>query len=67
MQADGVDLAQFAKQVLAYEDEYFLDDVEHMTAMAGLFGKILGEMKYYPYPLLVYKRYFGELVQSKQP
>ncbi|USN56706.1 MAG: DNA polymerase III subunit gamma/tau [Candidatus Peribacteria bacterium] len=64
LQASGVDLAQFAKQVLAYVDEHFLDDVEQMTMMAGLFGKILGEMKYYPYPLLVYKRYFGERMRE---
>lgn len=64
LQASGVDLAQFAKQVLAYVDEHFLDDVAQMTVIAGLFGKILGEMKYYPYPLLVYKRYFGERMRE---
>ncbi len=56
---DGVDVAQFAKQVLAYIDEHFLENVEQMAQMAELFGKILSEMKYYPYPLLVYKRYIG--------
>lgn len=63
LQSDGVDMKQFATQILAYVDEHFLDNVSHMTSMAHLFGKILGEMKYYPYPLLVYKRYFGEMIQ----
>ena len=51
----GTDLANFAKDILLRLDEHFMDDPAHYATLAGLMREIYGEIKRYPYPILVYK------------
>jgi len=53
--AQGIDLLQFAKQVLMYLDEHLIEDVDFYLRVSDVFTKILGNIKYYPYPSIVYK------------
>jgi len=55
LEQEGVDLTQFAKQVLSYTDEHFQEDMTHMSAMTELFSNIISSIKYFPHPLLSYK------------
>jgi hypothetical protein len=53
--AHGIDLYQFTKQVLGFIDTHFLEDVEFYLQVSEVFGEILRQIRYYPYPALVYK------------
>ena len=52
---DGVDLYNFAKQVLSYIDQRFLTDIDFLAKVATAFTEIISSIKYYPYPTIVYK------------
>ena len=51
----GVDLYNFAKQVLAYIDQRFLLDIDFLANICEAFSEIISSIKYYPYPTIVYK------------
>ena len=52
---DGVDLYNFAKQVLSYIDQRFLTDIDFLAHVATAFTEIISSIRYYPYPTIVYK------------
>ena len=51
----GIDLSNFAKQTLMHIDEIFLDDINFSTQISETFTDIIGNMRHYPYPAIVYK------------
>lgn len=51
----GVELHQFSKQVLVVIDEHFMEDMEFSVQVADMMKNILGTMRAYAYPLIVYK------------
>lgn len=51
----GVDLYNFAKQVLTYIDQRFLLDIDFLANICEAFSEIISSIKYYPYPTIVYK------------
>ncbi len=50
-----VELSQFAKQMLSYLNDHFLNDPGFYARMTALFSDIIMQIKYYPEPLLTYK------------
>jgi hypothetical protein len=50
-----VDLQNFAKQVLMYIDTHIADDTDFLLHISEFFTEILGTIRYYPYPAIVYK------------
>lgn len=52
---DGVDLHNFAKQVLMYIDQHFLEDIDFLAKVSEAFTEIISNIRYYPYPTIVYK------------
>ncbi len=53
-----VDLQHFAKQVLAYLDANLADNVVLYLEISEKLGRVLAEIRNYPYPALVYKIIF---------
>lgn len=51
----GVDLYNFAKQVLTYIDQRFLLDIDFLANVCEAFSEIISSIRYYPYPTIVYK------------
>jgi len=51
----GIDLHNFAKQTLMYIDQIFLEDIQFSTKISETFTDIIGKIKYYPYPTIIYK------------
>ena len=51
----GVDLYNFAKQVLTYIDQRFLLDIDFLANVCEAFSEIISTIRYYPYPTIVYK------------
>lgn len=51
----GIDLHNFAKQTLMYIDQIFLEDIEFATKISEIFTEIIGGVRHYPYPTIVYK------------
>lgn len=51
----GVDLQNFAKQVLMYMDAHLFEDMNFLISLSEAFTEILGNLRYYPYPSIVYK------------
>lgn len=51
----GIDLHNFAKQTLMYIDQIFLEDIYFATKVAETFTDIIGNIRYYPYPTIIYK------------
>lgn len=51
----GVDLHQFAKQVLMYIDHNLHQDTDFLLRVSEIFTEIISTIRYYPYPAVVYK------------
>ena len=51
----GIDLQQFAKQMLMYIDHHLLEDIDFFVKLSGAFGEIISTLRYYPYPAIAYK------------
>ena len=51
----GIDLHNFAKQTLMYIDQIFLEDINFSTKISETFTDIIGNIRYYPYPAIIYK------------
>jgi hypothetical protein len=60
----GIDMYNFAKQTLMYIDQYLTDDTDFLLAVSEVFTEILGTIKYYPYPAIVYKIALNKYLQS---
>lgn len=63
----GIDLSQFAKQVLMYIDEHLKEDTTFLIDVSEVFTDILRDIKYYPYPTIVYKIAFNKKINKATP
>lgn len=50
-----IDLNNFAKQTLMYIDQIFLEDIHFSTKISETFTDIIGNIRHYPYPTIIYK------------
>lgn len=50
-----IDLHNFAKQTLMYVDQTFLQDIDFSTKISETFTDIIGNIRHYPYPTIIYK------------
>ncbi len=50
-----IDLHSFAKQSLMHIDQTFLDDINFSSDMSEIFTDIIGKIRFYPYPTIIYK------------
>lgn len=53
--ANGIDLHQFAKQVLGFIDKHLLEDTDFYLQISALFGDIIRKIRFHPYPAIIYK------------
>jgi len=51
----GIDLHSFAKQTLMHIDSIFLEDIHFSSKISETFTDIIGNIRNYPYPTIVYK------------
>jgi len=63
----GVDMHNFAKQTLMYIDQYLSEDTDFLLAVSEIFTEILGTIKYYPYPAIVYKIAINKFLNPSAP
>lgn len=61
---NGIDLHQFAKQALIYIDQNLNSDMDFLLGVSGWFSEIISTIKYYPYPVIVYKIAFNKYLSS---
>jgi DNA polymerase III gamma/tau subunit len=52
---NGIDLHQFAKQILGFIDKHLLEDTDFYLQISEAFSPILRQIRYYPYPAVIYK------------
>jgi DNA polymerase III subunit gamma/tau len=61
-----VDLYNFAKQLLQYIDKNLMENVDTYLAISQVCSDILWQIKYYPYPAIVYKIAFNKFISWAQ-
>ncbi len=66
-QNQGIDLTQFCKQILMYIDQNLNQDLEFLLKISENFTQILGMIKYYPYPSIVYKIAINKYINPEVP
>lgn len=62
----GIDLHSFAKQTLMYIDQIFLEDIDFSTKISETFTDIIGNIRHYPYPAIVYKVAIHKYLQKNE-
>lgn len=60
-----IDLHQFAKQALIYIDHNLGDDMDFLLSVSEAFSEIISTIRYYPYPVIVYKIAFNKYLWWK--
>lgn len=50
-----IDLHQFAKQTLGFIDKHLLEDTDFYLQISQVFGDIIRQIRFYPYPSVLYK------------
>jgi len=66
IQETGIDLYNFAKQLLQYIDKHLMENIDGYLAISQACSDILATIKYYPYPAIVYKIAFNKLLTGEQ-
>lgn len=66
LQEDGIDLYNFAKQLLQYIDKHLMENIDGYLAISQSCSEILSTIRYYPYPAIVYKIAFNKLLAWPQ-
>ena len=62
--AQWIDLQQFAKQCLWYIDSNIMDDVDFYLSISEAFSEIMSQIRFYPYPAVLYKLAFNKYLQK---
>ncbi len=55
IQHRGIDLTQFAKQLIMYLDAHLFEDIDFSLALSEALSEIMSKIRYYPYPVVMYK------------
>jgi DNA polymerase-3 subunit gamma/tau len=53
--SQGIDMYQFTKQMLGFINKHLLEDTEFYLQIAEIFGAIIRQIRFYPYPAVLYK------------
>ena len=60
------DLQQFAKQCVGYIDSHIMDDVDFYLTISEAFSEIMRQIRFYPYPAVLYKIAFNKLLWENE-
>ena len=63
----GIDLVQFAKQVIVYADQHLLENMDFYLKISQKLGDLLGVIRRYPHPRMAYKIVFNPFFDGEQP
>lgn len=58
--SQSIDLQQFTKQCLGFIDSHILEDTDFYLKISETFGEILKQVRFYPYPAVLYKIAFNQ-------
>ncbi len=61
-----IDLHQFAKQALIHIDHNLASDMDFLLDVSEWFSEIISTIRYYPYPVIVYKIVFNKYLRGDQ-
>ena len=64
--AQWTDLQQFAKQCIGYIDAHIMDDVDFYLKVSETFSEIMRQVRFYPYPAVLYKIAFNKFLNSDE-
>ena len=62
--AQWTDLQQFAKQCIGYIDAHIMDDVDFYLKVSETFSEIMRQIRFYPYPAVLYKIAFNKFLNG---
>ena len=60
--AQWTDLQQFAKQCIGYIDVHIMDDTDFYLKVSETFSEIMRQVRFYPYPAVLYKIAFNKFL-----
>lgn len=61
----GIDLVQFAKQVIVYADQHLLENMDFYLKISQKLGDLLGVIRRYPHPRMAYKIVFNSFFDGE--
>ena len=61
----GIDLVQFAKQVIVYADHHLLENMDFYLQISQKLGELLGVVRRYPHPRMAYKIVFNSFLEGE--
>ena len=61
----GIDLVQFAKQVIVYADQHLLENMDFYLQISQKLGELLGVVRRYPHPRMAYKIVFNAFLEGE--
>ena len=61
----GIDLVQFAKQVIVYADQHLLENMDFYLKISQKLGDLLGVVRRYPHPRMAYKIVFNSFFDGE--
>ena len=64
--AQWTDLQQFAKQCIGYIDAHIMDDVDFYLKVSETFSEIMRQVRFYPYPAVLYKIAFNKFLNGDE-
>jgi hypothetical protein len=64
---NGIDLHQFAKQVIGFIDKHLLEDMDFYLQIAEMMGTIMRQIRFYPYPVVMYKVEVNKYLTATSP
>lgn len=64
--AQWTDLQQFAKQCIGYIDAHIMDDVDFYLKVSEIFSEIMRQVRFYPYPAVLYKIAFNKFLNGDE-
>ena len=62
----GIDLVQFAKQVIVYADQHLLENMDFYLKISQKLGDLLGVIRRYPHPRMAYKVVFNPFFDGEE-
>ncbi len=64
--AQWTDLQQFAKQCIGYIDTHIMDDTDFYLKVSETFSEIMRQVRFYPYPAVLYKIAFNKFLNGDE-
>lgn len=61
----GIDLVQFAKQVIVYADQHLFENMDFYLKISQKLGDLLGVIRRYPHPRMAYKIVFNSFFDGE--